>query len=205
MGTGAGIVDAGADTDVTTIGSITMTAAGYIPLGYAVRGTNVIQIGAGGTGATGGSVANSAPTVIVNGPIQGPGGAAGQSDVLFSSSFTSGGRGTVILNAQSNYVGITAMNQNSARVVGDIMPLVQLGINNALPATTDLVWGEANGNGGALRYARLQPDGQLDQHQEQGSWSQLCRRHHQLRGGMSTLTINDSGSTPRGSTRLSAS
>ena len=45
------------------------------------------------------------------------------------------------------------------------MGLVQLGINNALPATTDLIFGQApgnyGGNGGAPRPARLQPNRQF--------------------------------------------
>ncbi len=161
-----------------TIGTITMSAAAnsYIPLGYAIRGNNVIQIGAG-NGAT------SLPTIVVNGPIQASDGGAGQSDVIFSSSATgTSGQGTVVLNAQSNYAGITAMNQYSARSVDadGPMPLVQLGVNNALPTTTDLSFGEANGNSGALDLHGF--------NQEVNSIStwykanqQLPRRHHELR------------------------
>ena len=156
-------------SDDMTIGTITMSAAAdsYIPLGYAIRGNNVIQIGAGGTSATGGGVANSAPTVIVNGPIQGPGGAAGQSDVLFSSSFTSGGRGTVILNAQSNYVGITAMNQILSPHGRHRHDGHRAAWGQQCPADDHgFGFGEANGNSGAPRSARLQPNGQLDLHLE---------------------------------------
>ena len=38
--------------------------------------------------------------------------------MIFSNKYGAGGAGTVILNAQSNYVGITVMNQFSARDTG---------------------------------------------------------------------------------------
>ena len=189
MGVGAGIID-NATSGTMTIGAITMNAAAnsYIPLGYAIRGNNVIQIGAG-NGAT------SLPTIVVNGPIQASDGGAGQSDVIFSSSATgTSGQGTVVLNARSNYAGITAMNQYSARSVDadGPMPLVQLGVENALPVTTDLSFGEANGNSGALDLHGFD--------QEVNSISTWYKGTSNYHGGItnfdgsktSTLTINDS-------------
>ena len=190
MGNGAGIADIGASTDVMAIGTVSMSATGYTPLGYAVRGNNLIEIGSGATGTTGGGVTNGTPTVVINGPIQGSGGGAGQSDVLFSSGFTSGGQGTVILNAQSNYVGVTGMNQNSARTVGANMPLLQLGVNNALPTTTDLSFGEANGNSGALDL-----HGFNQTVNSISTWYKGTSNYHggitNFTGTVSTLTLND--------------
>jgi len=56
---------------------------------------------------------------------------------------SSGGTGTVTLNSQSTYTGITEFNAGNNAVV-------RLGVNNALPTTTDVSWATSNGNGGIL-------------------------------------------------------
>jgi autotransporter-associated beta strand protein len=187
MGIGAGIIDTAA-SGTMTVGTINMSAPAfsYIPLGYAIRGNQVIQIGPGnGSGIY--------PTIVVNGPIQASGGGVGQCDVIFSSSATgTSGQGTVVLNGQSNYAGITAMNQYSCRSVDadGPMSIVQLGIDNALPTTTDLSFGEANGNSGALDL-----HGFNQTVNSISTWYKSTSNYHggvtNFTGTMSTLTIND--------------
>ena len=92
--------------------------------------------------------AHSSPYMTINGPITGP------SDLVFGSGAGNDGRGVTILNAQSTYTGDTFMQQSSNRWAGDPegMAVVQLGINNALPVTTNLIFGRnaSTGNSGAL-------------------------------------------------------
>ena len=82
--------------------------------------------------------------VDVNGVISGNG------DLMFAAGF-SGGGGTVVLNSANTYAGETIFNSTGTGTPGNGSGLVQLGVNNALPTTTQLVWGfNTNNNGGTL-------------------------------------------------------
>ena len=92
--------------------------------------------------------AHAWPTMTINGPI------TGNSDLVFGSGGGNDSRGVIVLNAQSTYTGDTFMQQSSCRWAGDPegMAIVRLGINNALPVTTNLIFGRnaSTGNSGAL-------------------------------------------------------
>ena len=147
LGAAAGIADLQPNGSILNIGSVTIapTSTSYFPdSSFATFSNVVVRIGAGAdTGF------NSWPTMVVNGPISGSG------NVMFCAGVSSGGVGTVVLNAQSTYTGMTDMCQYSTRNVGAApVGLVQLGVNNALPTTTDLAFGQVpntgGGNAGAL-------------------------------------------------------
>ena len=129
--------------------------------------------------------------MIVNGPIQGTGATQGQGDVIFGTGISAGGCGTVVLNSVCNYAGVTAMKQFTHGNYGTAGPtsgdpevgIVQLGINNALPQTTDLSFGagigtqtDSAGYSGAPRPARVQPDGQVDLNLDRLDLQLPCRR-----------------------------
>jgi len=106
--------------------------------------TGIGRIGAGSYTDT----PHSSPTITINGPITGP------ADVVFGSGSGNDSRGVIVLNAQSTYQGDTFMQQSSNRFAGDPdgMPIVTLGTDNALPVTTNLIFGRVSstGNSGAL-------------------------------------------------------
>jgi fibronectin-binding autotransporter adhesin len=79
----------------------------------------------------------------VNGVISGNG------DLMFANGF-SGGGGKVVLNNHNTYAGTTTFNGSGGGTTpGQGLMWVQLGIDNALPATTVMKWGfNTNGNGG---------------------------------------------------------
>ena len=104
-------------------------------------------------------------TLVINGGIIGAANNAnpaldgiGQGDVQFSTGFSgalqtnalaNNGTGLIILNGQSNYVGQTRFNAGiSVTTSGPVQAYVRLGINNALPTTTDLIMSYTTGNGG---------------------------------------------------------
>ena len=88
--------------------------------------------------------ATTANEVDVNGVISGNG------DLMFSAGF-SGGGGTVILNNHNTYTGSTIFNAGGTGTPGNGSGLVQLGIDNALPTGTKLIWGfNTTGNGGTF-------------------------------------------------------
>lgn len=80
-------------------------------------GHTQIRLGAGG-----------GSTLILNQPI------SGRTHVRFASG-GSGGNGTIVLNAQSRYTGHTTINNGE-------LGIVRLGIDNALPPTTRLRFGD---------------------------------------------------------------
>ena len=143
-----------ASSGTMTIGTINMSAGpgSYIPLGYAIRGNNVIQIGAGGTGTTGGSVANSArPSSSTARSRPRRRRRPERRDLLLAAISTGGqrhGRPQRPEQLRRHYGHEPVLSRNVD--TDGPMPLVQLGVNNALPTTTDLSFGEANGNSGAL-------------------------------------------------------
>lgn len=132
---------------------VTLTAGNFVisNTGTYSLGTYVV-----GVGATAGN------TLIINGGIigvSGSHGGVGQGDVQFSTGFsgtldtdgdiTDNGTGLVILNGQSSYAGQTRFNAGiSPTVSGTKQAYVRLGINNALPTTTDLIMSFTTGNGG---------------------------------------------------------
>ena len=71
------------------------------------------------------------------GAITGPG------DVLFATSYASDGGGLVVLTQTSSYTGQTFVAQGSTRAASPTasVPMVRLGVNNALPTTTNLIFG----------------------------------------------------------------
>lgn len=110
------------------------------PSATPVDGGTVFIYGANGLGGTGtiGLANFSAGTQKVEtyaGVISGPAGVT--TNVTFGISATSGGRATVVLGAQSTY------NGNTTVTLGSNNGLLQMGIDNALPATTILQFGSA--------------------------------------------------------------
>jgi autotransporter-associated beta strand protein len=181
-----------ATNNAVNVGSISIqgAAGSYTPGGYALRGSRFVMIGAGvGVGGV-------TPTVTIGGPIVGPG------DVVFSSSDTgSGGSGIVVVGsptgAGSSYEGATFMNQSSSRSTAETMALLRLGCTNALPTTTDLVWGEGNGNSGALDMNNFSQTVNSIKTWSRGVGSSFNNYHGGITNmatgtAVSTLTINDS-------------
>ncbi len=131
-------------------------------------------------GATGGAGGINPNTLIVNGAISGFG------DLQISAGF-SGGTGTVVLNAQNTYKGQTYFNAGQAGIV-------QLGINNALPVTTDLIMSYTSGNGGILDLNGFNQTLNSLSTNLAGGTSYITNSGGQFSGQMSTLTINGSNS-----------
>ncbi len=78
----------------------------------------------------------------VNGVISGNG------DLMFAAGF-SGGAGLVVLNQPNTYLGSTIFNAAGSSSTGP--GVLQLGVNNAIPTGSKLVWGfNTNSNGGTL-------------------------------------------------------
>ena len=67
---------------------------------------------------------------------------SGTADLMFAAG-ASGGAGTVTLNAANTYSGATILNAANSGIV-------KLGIDNALPVTTNLTFAYSSGNGGSL-------------------------------------------------------
>ncbi len=67
---------------------------------------------------------------------------SGDSDISIGNDYKSGGSGNLILTAHNTYNGVTMLNGG-----GTSLPVLYLGINNALPTNTDLVFGSINGAG----------------------------------------------------------
>ncbi len=67
---------------------------------------------------------------------------SGSADLMFAAG-ASGGAGTVTLNAANTYSGATILNAANSGIV-------KLGVNNALPVSTNLIFGYSSGNGGSL-------------------------------------------------------
>jgi fibronectin-binding autotransporter adhesin len=88
----------------------------------------------------GGTKGTTAPlTLIVNGVI------SGNSDVNFSNSTGGGGSGNVLLNAQNTYTGASLIDFTGNVTGGAQGGIVSLGISNALPVTTDVMFGAIGG------------------------------------------------------------
>jgi autotransporter-associated beta strand protein len=81
--------------------------------------------------------ATAGNTITIDGVI------SGNSDVSFSSSTPGAGTGLIVLNNHNTYTGSTTMHFASAGVV-------RLGIDNALPTTTDMIFGSGAINVGAF-------------------------------------------------------
>ncbi len=76
----------------------------------------------------------------VNSPI------SGNSDVVFTSNSTvGGGAGVTLLNAQCSYAGTTLIEGNGGVTAGYNGGSLILGVSNALPAATDVEFGDLNG------------------------------------------------------------
>ncbi len=118
----------------------------------------------------------------VNGVISGNG------DLMFAAGF-SGGAGLVVLNQQNTYLGATYFNGAGTSSTGPAV--VQLGIDNAIPTASKLIWGfNANGNGGTI---------DLNGHNQTVSslWTQFSANQSVITNngvGLSTLTISGSDS-----------
>ena len=80
-------------------------------------------------------MAGTTKAMTYAGAISSPAGVT--SNLIIGTTTGSGGRGTVILAAQSTYTGSTTITETSTN------GLVQFGIDNALPATTTLIFGSA--------------------------------------------------------------
>ncbi|MFM8498004.1 MAG: beta strand repeat-containing protein [Planctomycetia bacterium] len=90
-------------------------------------------------GATGGA-SGTAGTFTVNSVI------SGNADVNISNnSSTGGGRGLLILGGQSTYSGNTIIDTNAPDGFSAVNANVQLGVSNALPTTTGLIFGTRSG------------------------------------------------------------
>jgi autotransporter-associated beta strand protein len=87
--------------------------------------------------------------VTVNGVIY------GNSDVNSSNSSGGGGSGNVTLNAQNTYTGATMIDFTGNVSGGAQGGIVALGTNNALPVTTDVIFGAIGG----LKNAQLDLEG----------------------------------------------
>ena len=129
------------------VGSIQLSGSGSYLHNSTYGAYSTTGIGRVGAGAYT-DPTNAWPSITVQGAISGP------ADMVFGSGGGNDSRGVIILNAQSTYQGDTFMQQSSNRWAGDPegMAVVQLGINNALPVTTNLIFGRNNstGNSGAL-------------------------------------------------------
>ena len=67
----------------------------------------------------------------------------GTSDLIFQTSSSGGGAGVITLNAANSYTGATIFNSGTSATI-------KLGINNALPTTTNVIMGYLAGSGGIL-------------------------------------------------------
>ncbi len=67
---------------------------------------------------------------------------SGDSDLNIGNDYKSGGSGNLTLDAQNTYTGITMLNGG-----GNGTPVLYLGVNNALPVTTDVVFSTLSGAG----------------------------------------------------------
>ena len=177
-----------------TVGSVQLVGNGSYLHNSTYGYYSTTGIGRIGTGAYT-DLADASPTITITGPITGP------ADLSFGSSYGNDGRGVVILNAQSTYSGDTFMNQSSDRWAGDPegMGIVQLGINNALPVTTNLIFGRAatGSSGGAAPFGN---SGALDLH----GFGQTVRSIGTMLSGAGSTTndfcggITNFNSTPGG-------
>ncbi len=77
--------------------------------------------------------------MTVNGVI------SGNSDVNFSNSTGGGGSGNIQLNAQNTYTGATLIDFTGNVTGGAQGGIIMLGINNALPTSTDVMFGAIGG------------------------------------------------------------
>jgi uncharacterized repeat protein (TIGR02543 family) len=105
----------------------------------------------------------------------------GSATLMFAAG-SSGGAGTITLNANSDYTGATYFNAASSNGV------IRLGINNALPIGTDVTMGYSAGNGGVFD---LNGFNQTISSLSNGAGDGSLRNNF----GTSTLTINGSSST----------
>ena len=79
----------------------------------------------------------------------------GNGDLIFGTGANNNGRATLLLTATCNYTGDTFIQTSSLRNPGGDsygMPFVTLGVDNALPITTNLIYGlyQSAGNGGVF-------------------------------------------------------
>jgi autotransporter-associated beta strand protein len=134
LSTGTSITNAGSTTGDTVSTNIVLNSGGSpftkgnVAQATYVPGTFVTTIG--GTTADFGLTVNSVISGASDVNIAGGGGAT-----------TGGGSGSITLGGQSTYTGTTTVNLKSGTVT--------LGVNNALPVTTDLIFGtesDASGN-----------------------------------------------------------
>ena len=142
-----------------TVQNVTVQAGNFVinNTGTYSKGQFIVAVG-----ATAGN------TLVINGGIIGASNNSnpaldgiGQGDVQIAVGFSgtlqtnsavlNNGTGLVILNGQSNYVGQTRFNSGiSPTTSGVVQSYVRLGINNALPTTTDLIMSYSTGNGGCF-------------------------------------------------------
>lgn len=95
-------------------------------------------------GATKGA-AGSAGTLTVNSVI------SGSADLNISNnSLTGGGGGLLVLGGQSTYSGNTLIDTNVPDATNSTAATIQLGVSNALPATTGVIVGTRSGVGAAI-------------------------------------------------------
>ena len=124
-----GSISGGGQVTVATGSSIVATTTNIT----SVIGNNIV------TGATGsvflGATVNN--TLTLNGAISGPG------DISFAAATDGSGAGLVNLNAASNYGGATIINNSFASSASSPAGILRLGIDNALPTGTALIFGTA--------------------------------------------------------------
>jgi len=154
LGNGAGVCSMANDFQNVNIHNVTIANGGvYFPGDYGKLGNYLVVLGAGEHYNPAGQQVGQ---LTVTGAINGNG------DVVFcADAAANGGVGTVVLNGQSHYTGRTYMLQygsrnNAGADLSQSIPFVRLGVDNALPITTDLIYGyrqsatTGSGNSGCL-------------------------------------------------------
>lgn len=123
---------------VTIYGQTNSTSYGQIGLVATAAGVNLTSNATISNNTSYNTIlgATSGNDLTLNGVISGSAGLQFQAGAP-------GGAGTVLLNAQNTYTGATFFNMSSTGVV-------KLGVNNALPTTTDLTLGYSTSFGGVL-------------------------------------------------------
>ncbi len=115
--------------------NLSFTKSDVTQSSFSLPGTNSFVTTIGGTKIS----AVGAGTLTVNGVI------SGNSDVNFSNSPTGGGSGDILLNAQNTYTGASLINFTGNVTAGAQGGIIICGTNNALPPTTDVLFGAYGG------------------------------------------------------------
>jgi autotransporter-associated beta strand protein len=126
----------------TTIAALTGSPGNLSAVGYVGNATGTsIASNATITNNTGSIKtmlgATSGNDITVNSII------TGSSDLIFQTGSNGGGAGTITLNAANTYRGATIFNSSTTATI-------KLGVNNALPTSTDVTIGYLTGTGGIL-------------------------------------------------------